>query len=125
MLTLAALHLSCPRPRLVLDTYRQVRSLSFRKKKGLSVPKERGKSFGSGSLQNESNKCHICSKTVYTMEFVGAAGLAFHKQCFRCKVCNCALRADSYSTVNGQFYCNSHYQQKFMRKSNYDFDGKG
>lgn len=31
------------------------------------------KSFGSNSLQNAAQKCFVCSKTVYPMEFVGVA----------------------------------------------------
>ena len=31
------------------------------------------KGFGSVSLQNGAQKCHLCGKTVYAMEFVGAA----------------------------------------------------
>ena len=34
----------------------------------------KGKGFESGSLQNVQQKCHLCGKTVYPMEFLGAAG---------------------------------------------------
>jgi hypothetical protein len=42
--------------------------------------------FDAASLANTNSKCHICAKTVYAMEFIGASGKAFHKNCFRCKV---------------------------------------
>jgi hypothetical protein len=55
--------------------------------------------FGTGSLQNAQSKCHICSKTVYAMEFVGASDRAFHKGCFRCLTCNCALKPTDCASV--------------------------
>merc|ERR1712065_17398 len=54
-------------------TYREV-SLTASKRK-------LGKSFGSASLQTSNSKCHVCGKTVYPMEFVGASDKAFHKNC--------------------------------------------
>ena len=47
--------------------------------------------FGKTSLQNAQSKCFICSKTVYAMEFVGAADKAFHKTCFKCVICSTRL----------------------------------
>eukprot|EP00729_Bicosta_minor_P007943 gene7943-15057_t len=59
---------------------------------GVKLPKRRArmqpstsrKGFGERSLKDQNLPCHVCSKTVYPMEFVGASDNAFHKACFRC-----------------------------------------
>eukprot|EP00041_Stephanoeca_diplocostata_P036325 m.1319138 g.1319138 ORF g.1319138 m.1319138 type:complete len:1102 (+) comp24843_c0_seq8:314-3619(+) len=99
-------------------TYRQVRSMSVSRKK-------LGKQFETKTLQNANSKCNACGKTVYTMEFVGAAGKAFHKSCFRCKVCKSTLRADNYSTAGKDFYCKTHYEAAFRANASYDFADNG
>lgn len=68
--------------------------------------------FGGGN--KVGSKCHVCGKTVYQLEYVGANDKAFHKACFRCKVCNIALKAGDYCTVNDQFFCPTHYKEKIM-----------
>ena len=102
-------------------TYRQVRYTSKRlAKRPPGAKKTSG--FGGASLQSANSKCHVCSKTVYAMEFMGASGKAFHKTCFRCKVCNGILRGDTYATVNDDFYCKTHYDECFRKAGGYDFD---
>eukprot|EP00040_Diaphanoeca_grandis_P039621 m.259620 g.259620 ORF g.259620 m.259620 type:complete len:923 (-) comp38391_c0_seq1:45-2813(-) len=67
------------------------------------------KGFGENSLANQNSKCHVCSKTVYPMEFVGASDKAFHKACFKCKVCKSILKPTDFCTVQDEFYCQPHY----------------
>ena len=99
-------------------TYKQVRNVS-RRIKPRKPPTTSG--FGGASLANSNSKCHICTKTVYAMEFTGASGKAFHKNCFRCKVCNGKLKQDTYATVNDALYCKSHYDALFQKCGTYNF----
>lgn len=95
-------------------TYREVRQCSVRKQKG--------KGFGSSTLQTSNSKCHVCNRTVYPMEFVGASDKAFHKTCFRCHTCKTKLLPTSYATVGERFYCKTHYDQAFKAGGgSYDF----
>lgn len=99
-------------------TYRQVRQASRRIQKK-RLPNTTG--FGTASLANSNSKCHVCAKTVYPMEYIGASGKAFHKSCFRCKVCSSVLRGDQYATVNGFFYCKPHFEELFKKYGTYNF----
>lgn len=56
---------------------------------------------------------------MYPVEFLGAAGKAFHKTCFRCKVCSTMLRNDNFCTVNNLFYCKPHYDAAYMKGGDY------
>lgn len=105
---------------LLKDTHDGV-EIKRRRKTELKGAPTGGKAagFGTGSLQNAQSKCHICSKTVYAMEFVGASDRAFHKGCFRCLTCNCALKPTDYCTIDDKFYCTPHYTQLFLRNTNY------
>eukprot|EP00050_Salpingoeca_kvevrii_P006381 m.289018 g.289018 ORF g.289018 m.289018 type:complete len:1086 (+) comp12061_c0_seq1:174-3431(+) len=94
-------------------SYRQVRRCSFRNSQ------RKGKGFSDTSLQLTQSKCHVCAKTVYPVEFVGAADKAFHKNCFRCKDCNCKLTATTYCCTNDMFFCRIHYEQNFKRAGDY------
>ena len=58
-------------------------------------------------------KCAVCAKTVYPMEFIGASDKAFHKNCFRCCVCKTKLLPTAYATVNERIFCNTHYDAAF------------
>ncbi|XP_072290484.1 F-actin-monooxygenase mical2b isoform X4 [Eucyclogobius newberryi] len=61
-----------------------------------------------------SDTCHFCSKRVYVMERLSADGHFFHRDCFRCHVCNCVLRmgTHTYDSQEGKFYCKVHYAQR-------------
>lgn len=87
--------------------------------KEVTKPKQHGKGFSKVSLQNSKAKCCVCSKTVYPMEFVGAADKAFHKACFKCKTCGTRLTATTYCSVNDDFYCQTHYNQNFLEAGDY------
>lgn len=106
--------------RLLKETHDGV-EIKRRRKTELKGAPSSGKSagFGGVSLQNGQSKCHVCKKTVYAMEFVGASDKAFHKACFRCLHCNCALKQTDYCTIDDKFYCNTHYTQLFLRNANY------
>ncbi|XP_061628517.1 F-actin-monooxygenase mical2b isoform X4 [Phyllopteryx taeniolatus] len=60
-----------------------------------------------------SDICHFCSKRVYVMERLSAEGYFFHRECFRCDVCNCTLRlgGHTFNSHEGKFYCRMHYTQ--------------
>jgi formylmethanofuran dehydrogenase subunit E len=70
-------------------------------------------------LPDSQSKCHVCQRVVYAVEFVGASDKAFHKACFRCEVCHGQLRADTFATVDGRFFCKPHYEQAFKVAGNY------
>ncbi|XP_051917950.1 F-actin-monooxygenase mical2b-like isoform X2 [Hippocampus zosterae] len=60
-----------------------------------------------------SDICHFCSKRVYVMERLSAEGFFFHRECFRCDVCNCTLRlgGHAFNSCEAKFYCKMHYTQ--------------
>ncbi|XP_071362521.1 F-actin-monooxygenase mical2b isoform X2 [Trachinotus anak] len=61
-----------------------------------------------------SDICHFCTKRVYVMERLSAEGYFFHRECFRCDVCNCTLRlgGHTYDSQEAKFYCKMHYAQR-------------
>uniref|UniRef100_A0A8C7WTQ3 LIM domain containing 2 n=1 Tax=Oryzias sinensis TaxID=183150 RepID=A0A8C7WTQ3_9TELE len=69
-------------------------------------------------LQHEM--CSACLTPVYPMEKMVASKLTLHHKCFSCKYCKKKLSIHNYSSLHGEFYCVSHYQQLFKRKGNYD-----
>ncbi|XP_054632650.1 F-actin-monooxygenase mical2b isoform X2 [Dunckerocampus dactyliophorus] len=66
-----------------------------------------GRGFGGSDI------CHFCAKRVYVMERLSAEGYFFHRECFRCDVCNCTLRLGGYTfdSHEAKFYCRMHYAQ--------------
>ncbi|KAI3375269.1 hypothetical protein L3Q82_021772 [Scortum barcoo] len=64
--------------------------------------------------------CSACLTPVYPMEKMVANKLILHNNCFCCKHCKKKLSIHNYSSLYGEFYCISHYQQLFKRKGNYD-----
>ncbi|XP_047189531.1 F-actin-monooxygenase mical2b isoform X5 [Scophthalmus maximus] len=60
-----------------------------------------------------SDVCHFCTKRVYVMERLSAEGYFFHRECFRCDVCNCTLRlgGHTFDSQEAKFYCKAHYAQ--------------
>ncbi|XP_069018633.1 F-actin-monooxygenase mical2b isoform X2 [Embiotoca jacksoni] len=61
-----------------------------------------------------SDTCHFCTKRVYVMERLSAEGYFFHRECFRCDVCNCTLRlgGHAFDSQEAKFYCKMHYAQR-------------
>ncbi|XP_051944678.1 uncharacterized protein LOC127616900 [Hippocampus zosterae] len=64
--------------------------------------------------------CSACLTPVYPVEKMVANKLILHNSCFCCKHCQKKLSIHNYSSLYGEFYCMSHYQQLFKRKGNYD-----
>ncbi|XP_068595063.1 F-actin-monooxygenase mical2b-like [Brachionichthys hirsutus] len=60
-----------------------------------------------------SDVCHFCSKRVYVMERLSTEGYFFHRECFRCDVCNCTLRlgGHAFDSQQAKFYCKMHHAQ--------------
>ncbi|XP_056272569.1 F-actin-monooxygenase mical2b isoform X3 [Pseudoliparis swirei] len=61
-----------------------------------------------------SDICHFCTKRVYVMERLSAEGYFFHRECFRCEVCNGTLRLGGhiFDSQEAKFYCKMHYAQR-------------
>ncbi|XP_074533430.1 F-actin-monooxygenase mical2b isoform X3 [Halichoeres trimaculatus] len=61
-----------------------------------------------------SDICYFCTKRVYVMERLSAEGYFFHRECFRCDVCNSTLRlgGHAFDSHEGKFYCKMHYAQR-------------
>ncbi|KAM9854392.1 F-actin-monooxygenase mical2b [Aulostomus maculatus] len=70
------------------------------------------KDFSSGL--GGSDICHFCSRRVYVMERLSAEGFFFHRECFRCDVCNCTLRlgGHTFDSQEAKFFCKIHYAQR-------------
>uniref|UniRef100_A0A3Q3EAK0 LIM zinc-binding domain-containing protein n=1 Tax=Labrus bergylta TaxID=56723 RepID=A0A3Q3EAK0_9LABR len=71
-------------------------------------------------LSPAKEMCSACLTPVYPMEKMVANKLVLHNSCFCCKHCKKKLSIHNYSSLYGEFYCISHYQQLFKRKGNYD-----
>ena len=62
-----------------------------------------------------SEDCKRCSKYIYPLEMIGPVmGFRYHKQCFRCAVCDSQLDFKNYRTnlidINDKsIFCSSHY----------------
>jgi hypothetical protein len=94
-----------------------------RRKKGdmraaVNRARKQSSGFGADSLATQNAKCHVCKKTVYQVEFVGASDKAFHKNCFRCTTCNCILAQNNYAVgPDSNFYCDAHNKELFMKSA--------
>ncbi|XP_069549558.1 F-actin-monooxygenase mical2b isoform X3 [Brachyistius frenatus] len=66
------------------------------------------------AFPQSGDKCHSCEKRVYMVERVCAEGLYFHRECFRCSTCSCALRqgAQAFHSEEGKLYCKLHFDQR-------------
>eukprot|EP00118_Oscarella_pearsei_P018656 m.192069 g.192069 ORF g.192069 m.192069 type:complete len:1478 (+) comp39461_c1_seq6:2148-6581(+) len=96
-------------------TYREFRACS------ISVNKRKGKGFSGTTQQNKQNKCFVCGKTVYPMEYVGVDDKAMHKACFRCLECKKMLSAGNYAALDGKFYCKVHFERLYKQHGSYGF----
>ncbi|XP_060033146.1 F-actin-monooxygenase MICAL2 isoform X3 [Erinaceus europaeus] len=58
-----------------------------------------------------SSACYFCKKRVYVMEQLSAEGHSFHRECFRCSLCDASLRLSAYAFdgEEGKFYCKPHF----------------
>ena len=79
------------------------------------------------SLYVEKEPCKRCYKYIYPMELIGPImGYRYHKQCFKCAVCQTHLDFKSYRTnlndLNDRaVYCTSHYPRNGKYTGNYNF----
>jgi len=71
-----------------------------------------------------SEKCSVCSKTVYLAEKIVVEDKedkkTFHKSCLKCTHCKATLSLGNYASMNGVMYCKPHFKQLFATKGNYD-----
>jgi len=71
-----------------------------------------------------SEKCSVCSKTVYLAEKIVVEDKdekkTFHKNCLKCTHCKATLSLGNYASMNGVMYCKPHFKQLFATKGNYD-----
>jgi len=67
-------------------------------------------------------KCPLCTKSVYAAEERVAAGLKFHKQCFKCNLCNKMLDSTNANEHENQLFCRNCHGRKFGPKG-YGFGG--
>uniref|UniRef100_A0A8C5EN83 F-actin monooxygenase n=1 Tax=Gouania willdenowi TaxID=441366 RepID=A0A8C5EN83_GOUWI len=90
----------------------KVRSMATRLQAKLEENSSTGKDFPPGL--GGSDICHFCSKRVYVMERLSAEGYFFHRECFRCNICNCTLRigGHTFDSQEAKFYCKLHYAQR-------------
>eukprot|EP01112_Ceratiomyxa_fruticulosa_P002445 TRINITY_DN1255_c0_g1_i1.p1 TRINITY_DN1255_c0_g1~~TRINITY_DN1255_c0_g1_i1.p1 ORF type:complete len:123 (+),score=18.72 TRINITY_DN1255_c0_g1_i1:128-496(+) len=63
-----------------------------------------------------SSKCGFCAKTVYFAERVSAAGVDYHKLCFKCSSCKKALEPGKFNERDSKLYCQTCYGAQFGDK---------
>ncbi|GAM29424.1 hypothetical protein SAMD00019534_126000 [Acytostelium subglobosum LB1] len=77
----------------------------------------------SSRFAGSSEKCAICSKTVFLTEKIVVEEKedkkVLHKGCLKCTHCNVTLNLSTYSSMNGVFYCKPHVKQLFAAKGNF------
>ena len=78
--------------------------------------------FGKTTLNTE--KCHVCDKTVYATEKTvieeKEGKKVFHKTCLKCSHCGVIVTLGNYASMQGVVYCKPHFKQLFAAKGNYD-----
>jgi len=78
--------------------------------------------FGKTTLNTE--KCHVCNKTVYATEKTvieeKEGKKVFHKTCLKCSHCNVIVTLGNYASMQGVVYCKPHFKQLFAAKGNFD-----
>lgn len=86
----------------------------------LNARKVKTQSLSSPKISVASEKCPICSQTVYPMDKISVEEKSFHKSCFRCASCKNVLSLGNFAALEGQYYCKPHFKQLFQLKGNYD-----
>uniref|UniRef100_A0A8C5HS28 LIM zinc-binding domain-containing protein n=1 Tax=Gouania willdenowi TaxID=441366 RepID=A0A8C5HS28_GOUWI len=64
--------------------------------------------------------CSSCLTPVYPVEKIVVNEMVLHFKCFCCKHCRKKLSIHNYSSIHGELYCITHYQQLLKRKGNND-----
>ncbi|KAI9552806.1 hypothetical protein GHT06_020686 [Daphnia sinensis] len=67
-------------------------------------------------------KCPKCSKSVYAAEERVAGGMKWHKQCFKCGLCNKMLDSTNANTHENELFCKVCHARKYGPKG-YGFGG--
>lgn len=101
---------SKPKPKLKSDP--APLSASNRNPFGKKKKKKKGFRFGA----SQSDKCGLCSKTVYAAEKVIGAGKVWHQQCFKCSQCRDRLASNTVAENDGTLYCTTCYAKGFGPK---------
>jgi len=70
----------------------------------------------------EQIKCPKCEKSVYAAESRKVGELSFHKECFKCSMCNKALDSTNLNCHERVLYCKVCHGRKFGPKG-YGFGG--
>ncbi|CRK98633.1 CLUMA_CG012184, isoform A [Clunio marinus] len=78
---------------------------------------QNGKGEANGQSSDQEKKCHACGKVVFQMEQVKAEKKFWHKNCFRCSVCDKNLNVDTYQSHEGVLYCKPHFKSLFAPKA--------
>lgn len=65
----------------------------------------------------QTEKCAICTKSVYAAERCEAGGKIYHKNCFKCSQCKMPLNLNNYQQAEGIIYCKNHYQEFVVAKN--------
>ncbi|KYQ92810.1 LIM-type zinc finger-containing protein [Tieghemostelium lacteum] len=86
--------------------------------------KKESTSGAAGRFSGSTDKCAVCSKTVYLTEKTIIEDKEdkkiLHKGCLKCTHCQVTLNLSTYASMNGVFYCKPHFKQLFATKGNYD-----
>lgn len=101
------------------ETFIRTPPVSPRVPRAGGSPPGKHRKFGTGTQQYGLNKCAVCGKQVYQVEYVGATDKAFHRWCFRCCVCQVTLSPTSFATIADKYYCTVHYERAYMSAGGY------
>ena len=101
------------------ETFIRTPPVSPRVPRAGGSPPGKHRKFGAGTQQYGLNKCAVCGKQVYQVEYVGATDKAFHRWCFRCCVCQVTLSPTSFATIADKYYCTVHYERAYMSAGGY------
>lgn len=58
-------------------------------------------------------RCTGCNDLVYPLERLNLDNKPFHRQCAKCSHCQQTLNLGTFASLNGQFFCKTHYLEKF------------
>jgi len=75
-----------------------------------------------GFVAAEIPKCPKCAKSVYAAEERVAGGKKWHKQCFKCGLCNKMLDSTNSNEHDNELFCRVCHARKFGPKG-YGFGG--
>ena len=83
------------------------------------------KSINSLYKEPETEDCKRCNRFIYPLELIGPVmGNRYHRQCFRCAVCDILLDFRNYRTnmtdlSDKSIYCHTHYPRNGKAADNF------